>query len=289
MSRKLFAILMALIIAASLVACNGNETSAETTTEATTDEQATNEEGETVGTAAPTEIGDPKDYTYTECDQAVYVNNPDSAVTLRSAEYEAKGSVAHGTELRRIGLSTDEANYWSKVILYICPLKALYLVCAVSENYKRNGHILGTVISVSSVVSSVIGGDDDCVILGKGSYHALDISPAVIHSLHILRSHPAVFMSCLIGICIVEEGEINVIFREELNGLVGYAIVSLVVSELSALIEIGVANVSGAYNVSKLVPGIEHTAAFLSGRECLAQTVDRSYLGHIDVCCGSVS
>ena len=126
MSRKLFAILMALIIAASLVACNGNdteeptggkkETSAETTTEATTDEQATNEEGETVGTAAPTEIGDPKDYTYTECDQAVYVNNPDSAVTLRSADYEAKGSVAHGTELRRIGLSTDEANYWSKVI-----------------------------------------------------------------------------------------------------------------------------------------------------------------------------
>lgn len=126
MSRKLFAILMALIIAASLVACNGNdtdeptggkkETSAETTTEANTDEQATNEEGETVGTAAPSEIGDPGEYSYTECDQTVYVNNPDSAVTLRSAEYKDMGSVGHGTELRRIGISTDGANYWSKII-----------------------------------------------------------------------------------------------------------------------------------------------------------------------------
>lgn len=127
MSRKLFAILMALIISASLVACNGNEneeptggkvdnTTTETGTEANTNEAATNEEGETVGNNAPTEIGDPKDYTYTECDQTVYVNNPNSAVTLRTAEYKAKGSVAHGTELRRIGISTDGANYWSKII-----------------------------------------------------------------------------------------------------------------------------------------------------------------------------
>ena len=132
MSKKLLAILLALIVATSLVACNNkeeetteddqikvpSESSSEINSEApSNDETDTNgEQGSEIGTSAPTEIGDPGDYSYTECDQVVYVNNPDSAITLRSAEYKAMGSIAHGTELRRIGLSTDEANYWSKVI-----------------------------------------------------------------------------------------------------------------------------------------------------------------------------
>ena len=67
------------------------------------------------GVANP-EIGDPNEYSYSECNETVYVNNPNSAVTLRTATYEAKGSIAHGTSLQRIGLSTDAGNYWSKVI-----------------------------------------------------------------------------------------------------------------------------------------------------------------------------
>lgn len=122
--KKLLAIFLGLLLTASIVACDtaeeepNNDTGKETTatTESATEEKETDEQGSEIGTSAPTEIGDPGEYDYTECDEAVYVNNPDSAVTLRSAEYEAKGSVPHGTELRRIGLSTDEANYWSKVI-----------------------------------------------------------------------------------------------------------------------------------------------------------------------------
>ena len=103
------------------VACTeegtGEETGGGINIEETGDKGNTVESGDEIGTGNQNvEIGDPGDYNYTECDQTVYVNNPDSAVTLRSEDYEPKGSVPHGTELRRIGLSNDEANYWSKVI-----------------------------------------------------------------------------------------------------------------------------------------------------------------------------
>ena len=125
MSRKLLAILSALLIAASLVACN-NGGDEETTDDNKIDinqerdtgdgdsENETDEYGSEIGTGS-VEIGDPGEYDYTECNEVVYVNNPASAVTLRSETYEAKGSVPHGTQLTRIGFSKDEANYWSKV------------------------------------------------------------------------------------------------------------------------------------------------------------------------------
>lgn len=128
MSRKLLAILAALLVAVSLCACNNEEEKntegdtidmpSETGTgeKESTNETETDEHGNEVGTGAAAEIGDPGEYNYTECSETVYVNNPNSAVTLRSATYEAKDSVAHGTELKRIGLSMDKANYWSKVV-----------------------------------------------------------------------------------------------------------------------------------------------------------------------------
>ena len=125
MSRKLLAILTALLIAASLCACNNGENeettddtsiniNQETESKADESDNETGEHGSEIGTGS-TEIGDPGEYSYTECSEVVYVNNPASAVTLRSETYEAKGSVPHGTQLTRIGLSTDEANYWSKI------------------------------------------------------------------------------------------------------------------------------------------------------------------------------
>lgn len=120
MSKKIIAIVAALLIAASLCACgnkNKNEGDENNTIDLGTNNGTDNpvESGDEIGTGN-TEIGDPGEYSYTDCDQTVYVNNPDSAVSLRSETYELKGSVPHGTELHRIGLSTDEANYWSKVI-----------------------------------------------------------------------------------------------------------------------------------------------------------------------------
>lgn len=124
MSRKLLAILAALLVAASLCACNNNEeeptdngkinVNDETDTKADETDDESDEIGSEIGTGS-TEIGDPGEYSYTECNEVVYINNPASAVTLRSETYEDKGSVPHGTQLTRIGLSKDEANYWSKV------------------------------------------------------------------------------------------------------------------------------------------------------------------------------
>ncbi len=121
MSRRILAIVSALLIAASLCACGNKDKNGETETTPITVPNGGNnngtsgEYGSEVGTGS-TAIGDPGEYTYIECNQTVYVNNPDSAVTLRSETYEAKGSIAHGTELLRIGLSNDGASYWSKVV-----------------------------------------------------------------------------------------------------------------------------------------------------------------------------
>jgi hypothetical protein len=132
MTKKILAIILAALMVASLAACTGGEgnetdttdgkiniTTEGTTankTEETTEADTDTETGANVETGAPT-VGDPKDYEYTtEKNGTVYVNNPGSAVTLRSADYVAKGSVAHGTELQRIGISNDADNYWSKVL-----------------------------------------------------------------------------------------------------------------------------------------------------------------------------
>lgn len=132
MNRKLIAIFAALLLSASLFACGGETETEESTstnkiniesesgsnetdeTDAQTNEGESNEESESETTPV-SQIGDPGEYEYDERDEKVYVNNPDSEVTLRSADYEALGTVKHGTELARVGLSQDDANYWSKV------------------------------------------------------------------------------------------------------------------------------------------------------------------------------
>lgn len=128
MTRKIIAIFAALLLSVSLVACNNEEKTEETTTgtkievpttEGETTAESTEDETEvkTENNTPNTEIGDPGEYSYSDCNEDVYVNNPGSEVTLRSAEYEALGTVKHGDKLKRIGLSTDNANYWSKVTL----------------------------------------------------------------------------------------------------------------------------------------------------------------------------
>ena len=116
MNKKIIAIISAvalvLVVAlvATLVACNngeqnGNESGSQV-------ELPSESEGGS-GNGGSTTIGDPGEYEYTACNETVYVSS--SAATLRTAEYEAKGSVKQGTALTRTGVSTDEAGYWSKV------------------------------------------------------------------------------------------------------------------------------------------------------------------------------
>lgn len=128
MTKKIVAIFISLLltasVAASVAAC-GDKKGGSTGTEGNIN-VGTGGEEETVviGTdskgdpiySATEKIGDPGEYSYTECDETVYVNNPGSEVTLRSAEYEAKGSLKHGTEIKRIGVSTDGNNFWSKIV-----------------------------------------------------------------------------------------------------------------------------------------------------------------------------
>ena len=120
MIKKILALVLVLLMSVALFACNdAGEEEATSDSKINVGEESV-AEGETgaevvTGPVNP-EIGDPNEYSYSECNETVYVNNPGSAVTLRTATYEAKGSIAHGTELQRIGLSTDAGNYWSKVI-----------------------------------------------------------------------------------------------------------------------------------------------------------------------------
>lgn len=113
------ALIVALILVASFAACNDNNNPGENDGSNQVDlpgdsSESDDESGN--GNTTPSEIGDPGEYSYADCDETVYVNNPGSAVTLRSETYEDCGSIPHGTELKRTGLSTDEANYWSEVV-----------------------------------------------------------------------------------------------------------------------------------------------------------------------------
>jgi hypothetical protein len=124
MAKKILAIIMAALMIATFAACNATpeETTEDGIIDITTDETTgteTDTETET-GTEAETgsnKAGDPGEYEYsTDKNGTVYVNNPGSAVTLRAEDYAACGSVAHGTALERVGISTDKDNYWSKVL-----------------------------------------------------------------------------------------------------------------------------------------------------------------------------
>ncbi len=124
MSRKLLTIFAALLIAASLCACNGNgeeETTdggrIEIPSEDTNDNDETNETEESnTGNVIdpPVSEDNPGDLTYTEKNDKIYVLAPSGALNLRTADYDIKTSVITGTELSRIGISTD--GVWSKIV-----------------------------------------------------------------------------------------------------------------------------------------------------------------------------
>ena len=107
----------------ALFACNdGNEE--ETTGNGTIDiegNETTAEEGET-GSEIESEFTyddtkNPGDYQYVEKNDTIYVLAPSGALNLRTADYQKKTSVATGTALQRVAVSTD--GVWSKIIYAI--------------------------------------------------------------------------------------------------------------------------------------------------------------------------
>ncbi len=119
MSRKLIAIFAALVIAASLCACNDvpEETTKDNTIEIPHESDTGSDETETGDIVVPPVIDDsnnPGDLEYTEKNDKIYVLAPSGALNLRTGDYVIKTSVKTGTELQRIALSTD--GVWSKIL-----------------------------------------------------------------------------------------------------------------------------------------------------------------------------
>ncbi len=114
---------MALIVAASLVACNNEEedpteeptnTATETGTEVDTSEKETDEEGSEIGTGAPADSSVPGELDYVESIGTVYILHKNSAVNLRNADNTIFKSFNNGTELQKIAVSTN--GDWTKVL-----------------------------------------------------------------------------------------------------------------------------------------------------------------------------
>ncbi len=123
MSRKLLVILSALLIAASLCACNNEgEKNTEDTinngVENTEKESTTSEEDETDENGSqiinPGIDEMPEDLEYTEKNDTVYILHPNGAVKLHGYDDVADTSLVNGTELKRTGI--NEENGWSRVV-----------------------------------------------------------------------------------------------------------------------------------------------------------------------------
>lgn len=123
MTRKLLAIFSALLIAASLCACNSekekeSDTSGkiniggETTDKAGSETE--DESGQGIGTGSQNNTDNAESYTYTEKNDIVYIIHPNGAVKLHGDGETSDTSLINGSKINRIAISTDGS--WSKVV-----------------------------------------------------------------------------------------------------------------------------------------------------------------------------
>ena len=134
MTKRIIAIIAALLLALSLFACTEPEQTEETTTgnkieipttagETTADETESKEVETTVETNN-NNGNNPGNFGYTDCNETVYVyiiydeeNKGGNSVTLRAADYTYVTTLTVGDKVTKIGVSDDADGYWSKVIV----------------------------------------------------------------------------------------------------------------------------------------------------------------------------
>ena len=127
MKIRFFAILAAVLVAASMASC-GNGGKGETTTDKnnihiessshndkTTNEETTEKKEETSQKGPQVDrTSDPGEFTYVSQNDTVYVINKINNLPFRSGTFEFLGEFKNGTALQRIGISED--GRWSKVV-----------------------------------------------------------------------------------------------------------------------------------------------------------------------------
>lgn len=138
MTKRIIAIIAALLLALSLFACTEPEQTEETTTgnkieipttagETTADETESQEDESNAPESdtdkpSSSDAKNPGEYTYTDCNETVYVyiiyneeNKGGDSVTLRAADYTYVTTLKVGDKVTKIGVSNDENGYWSKI------------------------------------------------------------------------------------------------------------------------------------------------------------------------------
>lgn len=134
MTKRIIAIIAALLLALSLFACTEPEQTEETTTGnkieipttagETTADETESEEVETTVETNNNNGNNPGNFGYTDCNETVYVyiiydeeNKGGDSVTLRAADYTYVTTLKVGDKVTKIGVSDDADGYWSKVIV----------------------------------------------------------------------------------------------------------------------------------------------------------------------------
>ena len=126
--------------------------------------------------------------------------------------------------------------------------------------YFSFAHFLPMIFLV--VVSAVVCGNDDCVILGKAVNDPFDIIPACLNAVEILLSHPAAVVPRLIGVTEIDEGEVKVVLVYDLYRIVCEHLADVKVAEPCTALKDRIGERAGTGDIAKLLPGVEYRRSF---------------------------
>ena len=124
---------------------------------------------------------------------------------------------------------------------------------------------------------AMVGGDYRC-ILGEGGGQIRYIFPAFLYCVHVLRTHPAVFVTHRIHIAQIDKGELHRRLFQKLSRGLRHHVVALLIAKIRALAEIGKGQRVRPGQVPQLLPVGEHGGG-LPGGDGKAQVVEHRLAG----------